>query len=154
MWNDRTNHLQWAMAPDNYSAWRPVGGRSGRDMLSAVWDVLLWHQGIKGRHEMWVTKSALDPMITMSAMCHSDYSAGHFKQESVFVCVCAYNQQPLKKIKLLKCFVSIELLHWEFSLTSPRRFFHIPKRWKCNQATRSENIKTSIFLNQLDCKLA
>lgn len=38
-----------------------VGGRSGRDRLSAVWDVLLWHRGIKGRHKMWVTKICSRP---------------------------------------------------------------------------------------------
>lgn len=49
---------------DNYSWWQRVGGRSRRDLLSAVWDVLLWHRGVQGRHEVWVTKSALDLMMT------------------------------------------------------------------------------------------
>lgn len=32
-------HTLWSFGPDNYSLWRGVGGWSGRDMSSAVWDV-------------------------------------------------------------------------------------------------------------------
>lgn len=37
-------------------------------------------------------------------------------------------------------------------LTLPRRFIHIPGRWRSNQVTQSENIKTSNFFNYPDYK--
>lgn len=56
---NQQSRTQWSFGPDSYSLCRGVGGRSGRDTLSAVWDV-------------HVTESALDSTTTTSATAQAE----------------------------------------------------------------------------------
>lgn len=158
-----------ALCPDNYSLWQCMGGWSGRYMLSAVWDVLLWHQDIKRRHEMWVTKSALDLLMTVRVLAHAEVLCV-LQDTSASMCVyvcgldnCIWSiaslKNPTRKKSVQKPQETINVLllfncsSGSFCQCFLRVLSYFSQGWKCNQAPHSENIKTSHFWNYLDYKL-
>lgn len=124
------SHLQRASAPDNCSPWQLFAVRSGRDMLPAVWDVLLWHWG-ETKCE-WQNLLSTWWWLRVRCLMQRYYSSCRtLRPECVFVCGlwCSLSKpQPKKRKKCQACLAFSQL----FFLSRGLLIF---LRGKCKQDT-------------------